>query len=82
MFDEPNIKYLTLFHSQLAQPPISDHERRMQSTIKDKMRGINLPQQKCKGALLMELAHEIKELKEELEESKFDFIYLLDINLI
>lgn len=35
------------------------------------MRGLNLPQQKCKGALLMELAHEIKELKEELEESTY-----------
>lgn len=56
---------------QLTQPPISDHERHMQSLIRDKMRGINLPQQKCRGAILMELAHEIKELKEELEESMY-----------
>lgn len=34
------------------------------------MRGINLPQQKCRGALLMELAQQIKDLKEELDESK------------
>ncbi|GLV31802.1 uncoordinated 80 [Carabus blaptoides fortunei] len=54
---------------KLTQPPISDHERHMQSLIRDKMRGINLPQQKCRGAILMELAHEIKELKEELEET-------------
>lgn len=38
------------------------------------MRGINLPQQKCRGAILMELAHEIKELKEELEESTYHIL--------
>lgn len=43
----------------------------MHTKIKDKIRGIGLPQPKSRGALLMELAHEMKELKEELEESKY-----------
>lgn len=46
----------------------------MHSIIKDKMRGINLPSPKCRGALLMELAQQIKDLKEELEESKSGLI--------
>ena len=55
---------------QLAQPPISDFERNMHSKIRDKMVGIGLPHPKSRGALLMELAHAMKELKEELEESE------------
>ncbi|XP_049820328.1 protein unc-80 homolog isoform X2 [Aethina tumida] len=54
---------------KLAQPPISDFERNVHSKIRDKMRGIGLPFPKSRGALLMELAHQMKELKEELDES-------------
>ncbi|RZC42316.1 unc-80 -like protein, partial [Asbolus verrucosus] len=52
----------------LAQPPISDFERNIHTKIRDKMRGIGLPFPKSRGALLMELAHQMKELKEELED--------------
>ncbi|CAH2006087.1 unnamed protein product [Acanthoscelides obtectus] len=54
---------------KLAQPPISDFERNMHTKIRNKMRSIDLPLPKGKGALLMELAQEMKVLKEELDES-------------
>lgn len=62
--------YTTVVYVKLAQPPISDFERNFHAKIRDKMRSINLPHPKSRGALLMDLAHEMKELKEELEDSK------------
>lgn len=56
---------------QLAQPPISDFERNMHTTIRNKMRSIGLPLPKSRGALLMELAQEMKMLKEELDECEY-----------
>lgn len=56
---------------QLAQPPISDFERNMHTTIRNKMRSIGLQLPKSKGALLMEMAHEMKMLKQELDECKY-----------
>lgn len=48
----------------------------MHQKIRDKIRGAGLPPPKSRGALLMELAHEMKDLKEELEDSsKFQFIF-------
>ncbi|XP_031332358.1 protein unc-80 homolog isoform X3 [Photinus pyralis] len=58
-----------LIFQKLAQPPISDFERTMHSKIRDKIRSVGLPLPKSRGALLMELAHEMKELKEELEDT-------------
>ncbi|XP_017782231.1 PREDICTED: LOW QUALITY PROTEIN: protein unc-80 homolog, partial [Nicrophorus vespilloides] len=54
---------------KLAQPPISDFERNIHSKIRDKIRGIGLPQPRSRGALLVELAREMKELKEELDDT-------------
>ncbi|XP_060527222.1 protein unc-80 homolog isoform X3 [Cylas formicarius] len=54
---------------KLAQPPISDFERNMHQKIRDKIRCIGLPLPKSKGAVLMELANRMKQLKEELSES-------------
>lgn len=42
----------------------------MHTKIRDKIRGIGLPFPKSRGALLIELAHQMKELKEELEDCK------------
>lgn len=42
----------------------------MHTKIRNKMRSIGLPLPKSRGALLMELAHEMKVLKEELDECK------------
>ncbi|XP_069694357.1 protein unc-80 homolog isoform X2 [Periplaneta americana] len=57
---------------KLCQPPVTDHERHLQFVIREKLKGFNLPIVKCKGMLLMDLAHEMKELKEELEDHKYD----------
>ncbi|KAF4517233.1 hypothetical protein B566_EDAN005287 [Ephemera danica] len=63
---------LTPFISQnMLRSLSSEQEREIQSLIRDKMRCINLPVRKAKGALLLELAHEMKELKEEMEDRKF-----------
>ncbi|KAJ9574016.1 hypothetical protein L9F63_008613, partial [Diploptera punctata] len=48
---------------KLSQPPLTDHERHLQFVIREKVKGFNLPIVKCKGMLLMDLAHEMKELK-------------------
>ncbi|XP_021940294.1 protein unc-80 homolog isoform X4 [Zootermopsis nevadensis] len=57
---------------KLCQPPVTDHERYLQFLIREKLKGFNLPIVKCKGMLLMDLAHEMKELKEELEDHRYD----------
>nr|CAD7260717.1 unnamed protein product [Timema shepardi] len=57
---------------KLSQPPMSDHERHLQFLIREKLKGYNLPIAKCTGSLLMDLAHEMKELKEELEDRRYD----------
>nr|CAD7443504.1 unnamed protein product [Timema bartmani] len=56
---------------KLSQPPMSDHERHLQFLIREKLKGYNLPIAKCTGSLLMDLAHEMKELKEELEDRRY-----------
>jgi hypothetical protein len=57
---------------KLSQPPVTDHERHLQFVIREKLKGFNLPIMKCKAVLLMEMAHEMKELKEELEDRRCD----------
>lgn len=58
--------------SQISQPPIGDHERHMQFIIRERLRGT--PPQggiKSKGALLLELARDMRVLREELEEKRY-----------
>jgi len=43
----------------------------LQSLVKEKLGCTNLLPKKAKGALLLELAHEMKELKEEVEDRKY-----------
>ncbi|KAJ1528104.1 hypothetical protein ONE63_008019 [Megalurothrips usitatus] len=57
---------------KLSQPPTSDSERHSMFVIREKLRGLSLPLAKSRSALLMELAHEIKELKEELEDRRYN----------
>lgn len=57
---------------KISQPPIGDHERHMQFLIRERMRG--MPPNggiKSKGAVMLELARELKELREELEERRY-----------
>ncbi|XP_058983127.1 protein unc-80 homolog isoform X4 [Musca domestica] len=56
---------------KISQPPIGDHERHMQFIIRERLRGT--PPQggiKSKGALLLELARDMRELRKELEENR------------
>jgi len=52
----------------MARTPTNDHERHFQFVIREKMRGVTMG--KCKGTLLVEIAHQMKQLKEELESKK------------
>lgn len=64
--------YLNLYKNfQLLQPTVSDHERHLQFVIREKMRGFSMPTPKGRGSLLLDLAHEMKELKEELEDRHY-----------
>jgi protein unc-80 len=58
---------------KISQPPIGDHERHMQFLIRERLRGL-APQGgiKSRGCLLLELARELKDLRDELEERKAD----------
>ncbi|XP_035712762.1 protein unc-80 homolog isoform X4 [Folsomia candida] len=53
---------------KLAKPPANDQDRHFQFTIREKLREVTLG--KCKGVLLQDLAHQMKQLKEDLENRK------------
>lgn len=58
---------------KIAQPPIGDHERHMQFLIRERLRGLAPPGGiKSRGCLLLELARELKDLRDELEERRAD----------
>lgn len=56
---------------KIGQPPISEHERNMQSIIRKKINGISMPVPKSRGTLLTDLSHDLKDLKELIEDRKF-----------
>lgn len=57
---------------QISQPPIGDHERHMQFLIRERMRGMQTPNTiRSRGALLLELARELRDLRDELEERRY-----------
>lgn len=43
----------------------------MHFVVREKITGYGLITPKCRGALLTELMHEMKELKEELDDRKY-----------
>lgn len=58
---------------KISQPPIGDHERHMQFLIRERLRGLTPPGGiKSRGSLLLELARELRDLREELEERRAD----------
>lgn len=58
--------------TQISQPPIGDHERHMQFLIRERMRGMQTPNTiRSRGALLLELARELRDLRDELEERRY-----------
>ncbi|XP_067617924.1 protein unc-80 homolog isoform X6 [Eurosta solidaginis] len=67
------IALMSFILHKISQPPIGDHERHMQFIIRERLRG--MPPQggiKSKGALLLELARELKDLRDELEQKRYD----------
>ena len=60
---------------QISQPPIGDHERHMQFLIRERMRGTQpIGGTKSRGAILLELSRELRELREELEARRYGMI--------
>lgn len=55
---------------KIGQAPISEHERNMQTIIREKINGITIVP-KSRGALLNDLMNELRDLKEEIEEKRF-----------
>lgn len=55
----------------MSQPPLTDYERHLHFVIREKMTGFSVMSPKCRGALLTEIMHEMKSLKEELDDRKY-----------
>ncbi|XP_074114400.1 unc80, NALCN channel complex subunit isoform X13 [Cotesia typhae] len=66
------IQMLPFIVHKIGQPPISEHERNMQTIIRGKINGDTLAYPKSRGTLLGDLLHELRDLKEEIEDRKFD----------
>lgn len=56
---------------KINHPPIGDHERHMQFLIRERMRGVASTAAKSRGALLLDLARELRDLKEDLDERRY-----------
>ncbi|XP_072743186.1 protein unc-80 homolog isoform X2 [Anoplolepis gracilipes] len=65
------IQMLPFIIYKIGQAPISEHERNMHTIIREKING-SITVSKSRGALLMDLIHELKKLKEEIEDRRFD----------
>ncbi|XP_044582754.1 protein unc-80 homolog isoform X6 [Cotesia glomerata] len=66
------IQMLPFIVHKIGQPPISEHERNMQTIIRGKINGDTLAYPKSRGTLLGDLLHELRDMKEEIEDRKFD----------
>ncbi|XP_043793963.1 protein unc-80 homolog isoform X2 [Apis laboriosa] len=66
------IQMLPFIVHKIGQAPISEHERNMQTTIRTKINGDTKSVPKSRGSLLTDLIHELRKLKEEIEDRKFD----------
>ncbi|KAG7191052.1 hypothetical protein KM043_007098 [Ampulex compressa] len=66
------IQMLPFIVHKIGQAPISEHERNMHSVIREKINGNSTTVPKSRGTLLADLIHELKDLKEEIEDRRFD----------
>lgn len=64
------IQMLPFIVHKIGAAPISEHERNMQSIIRERISGDSCLVSKSRGTLLMDLIHELKDLKEEIEDRK------------
>lgn len=65
------IQMLPFIVHKIGQAPISEHERNMQSAIRAKINGDTETIPKSHGTLLTDLIHELKDLKEDIEDRRF-----------
>lgn len=65
------IQMLPFIVYKIGQAPISEHERNMHTIIREKINGSTTTVPKSRGALLMDLIHDLKNLKEEIEDRRF-----------
>lgn len=63
--------------SQLSQPPIGDNERHMQFVVRERVRGLKLPAARARGALLAELARELRHMRDTHDQFKFGIILFI-----
>ncbi|XP_071635615.1 protein unc-80 homolog isoform X3 [Temnothorax longispinosus] len=66
------IQMLPFIVYKIGQAPISEHERNMHTIIREKINGSSTTVPKSRGALLMDLIHELKNLKQEIENRRCD----------
>ncbi|CAB3250721.1 unnamed protein product [Arctia plantaginis] len=59
---------------KLSQPPIGDNERHMQFIVRERVRGLKLPAARARGALLAELARELRNMRDTHDQYKFEQI--------
>ncbi|XP_063893793.1 protein unc-80 homolog [Helicoverpa armigera] len=59
---------------KLSQPPIGDNERHMQFVVRERVRGLKLPAARARGALLAELARELRHMRDTHDQYKFEQI--------
>ncbi|KAL4711404.1 hypothetical protein ACJJTC_016158, partial [Scirpophaga incertulas] len=59
---------------KLSQPPIGDNERHMQFVVRERVRGLKLPAARARGALLAELARELRTMRDTHDQYKFEQI--------
>ncbi|KAG6441335.1 hypothetical protein O3G_MSEX001738 [Manduca sexta] len=59
---------------KLSQPPIGDNERHMQFVVRERVRGLKLPAARARGALLTDLARELRSLRDTHDQCKYDQI--------
>ncbi|XP_063389820.1 protein unc-80 homolog [Cydia fagiglandana] len=59
---------------KLSQPPIGDNERHMQFVVRERVRGLKLPAARARGALLAELARDLRTLRDKHDHCKFEQI--------
>ncbi|CAK1579375.1 unnamed protein product [Parnassius mnemosyne] len=57
---------------KLSQPAIGDHERHMQFVVRERARGLKLPAGRARGALLAELARDLRALRDSHDHYKFE----------
>ncbi|CAG4970497.1 unnamed protein product [Parnassius apollo] len=57
---------------KLSQPAIGDHERHMQFVVRERARGLKLPAGRARGALLAELARDLRALRDTHDHYKFE----------